>query len=864
MKKMIKLVSAAIATMALAACSSDDLTSSKSQDFSAARTISATIDSENGGMRSTVSGTSVVWTSGDAFELYSSDESKTDKYTLVGDGGTKSADFGTGTTNVAEGSEGYAIFPSTAVTGLASNVVSMNLPATIDFATQDISGNAFMKTSIPMWASYSSTGLSFKHLGAVMQIDFKDIPDGTTQVILESSQNLSGTFTADLSAAESVLAYSAGGGKTVTINFPSAISSSDNDRLLFVPIPVGTYDLAIKINNGSEKTIKEWKSFTFARKKLYKTSLTYLESAATTESALGTDIQNAFAAASTGDKVVINVTGTIVADANKVEIPVDPSKRVDFELIFANAPTTSSGTPIDFVDKNNSSDASGTARNSLRIVMPGGDTINDMNIEMPYTTVTLESSNGSVVTYSHLTQKTATSTLVVAEKVLISAVADVTGNAGKICVEGGDVTVATSATIAAIEVTAGQLIVPSGATVSALSVITDDESTDDAPVVNIAGTVTTLTLEGEKSEVDLVSGGTIATTPTTGVKAKLTNGNISYFGSVSAALEYEDSPVTEVTLLEDMNETLKAITSDLTLNLNSKVLTVNGSADYNNWSLQRWYPAIYINGTTAINVIINGGTSESAPTTNGKIILDKTWYSGIYSTKGNLTLNHADIEFGENNGFTAANAGIIFWYDAGNLTINGGNLAFGSKPSYGIDFEGAELKVDGTKFTSTSTNGNTVIYFEVGTANIENATIESATLGGIYASGSGSLSSNSTGNVKNCNIKVDATRGNGYSWMSSALACSHGSTLNVEGTECQHIGDKAAAYVFSSGGTINLKSGTYKGSESCLRVDRSTSDLTDNTIGSWIYYSSNCQFDGTNSTNISSGFTGGIEPKSFE
>ena len=206
MKKMIKLVSAAIATMALAACSSDDLTSSKSQDFSAARTISATIDSENGGMRSTVSGTSVVWTSGDAFELYSSDESKTDKYTLVGDGGTKSADFGTGTTNVAEGSEGYAIFPSTAVTGLASNVVSMNLPATIDFATQDISGNAFMKTSIPMWASYSSTGLSFKHLGAVMQIDFKDIPDGTTQVILESSQNLSGTFTADLSAAESVLA----------------------------------------------------------------------------------------------------------------------------------------------------------------------------------------------------------------------------------------------------------------------------------------------------------------------------------------------------------------------------------------------------------------------------------------------------------------------------------------------------------------------------------------------------------------------------------------------------------------------------------------------------------------------------------
>lgn len=861
---MIKLVSAAVVTVAMAACSSDDLAPYKVQDIVPAKTISATIDGENGNMRSTVSGTNVLWTSADAFKLYSSDESSSDIYTLVGEGGTNSEDFGTVTTNVTEGSEGYAIFPLSAVAGLTSNVVSMTLPASIDFSTQNISGYDLMKAPIPMWASYSSTGLSFKHLGAVMQIDFKDIPDGTTKIILEGSQKLSGTFTADLSAAEPVLAYSTGGGNTITINFPSAISSSDNDRLLFVPLPVGTYDLAVKIDNGSEKIIKEWTSFTFARKKLYKTSLTYLESSATTETTLGTDIQNAFAAASAGDKVVINVTGTITASTDKVQIPVSDTKRVDFELIFVNAPSTSSGTPIDFVDKDNSSDASGAARNSLRIVMPGGSTIADMNIEMPYTTVTLESSNGSVVTYSNLTQKTATSTLVVADKVLINAIADVAGNTGKISVEGGDVTVAASATVAAVEVSAGQLIVPTGATVSALSVITDDESTEDAPIVNIAGTVTSLTLEGEKSEVDLVSGGTIATTPTTGVKAKLTNGNTSYFGSVSTALEYEDSPVTEVTLLENMTETLKAITSDLTLNLNSKILTLNGSADYNDWSLQRWYPAIYINGNGTINVVINGGTSESAPETNGKIILNKTWYSGIYSTKGNLTLNYADIEFGESNGFTNANAGIIFWYDAGNLAINGGNLAFGSKPSYGIDFEGAELKVDGTKFTSTSTNGNTVIYFEVGTATIENATIESATLGGVYASGSGSRNRNSTGYVKNCNIKVDATRGNGYSWMSSALACSHGSTLNVEGTDCQHIGDKAAAYVFSSGGTINLKSGTYKGTESCLRVDRSTSELTESSVGSWIYYSSSCQFEGTNSTNISTGFTGGIEQKSFD
>ena len=179
-----------------------------------------------------------------------------------------------------------------------------------------------------------------------------------------------------------------------------------------------------------------------------------------------------------------------------------------------------------------------------------------------------------------------------------------------------------------------------------------------------------------------------------------------------------------------------------------------------------------------------------------------------------------------------------------------------------MDFEGPQLGINGTKLTSTCNSGTSVVYFEVGTANIENVTIESETLGGVYASGAASLNRNCSCNVKNSTIEVKKIRKD-KTYLSAALAVSNGSTMNVEGTDCSVVGAKAAAYVFSSGGTINLKSGTYKGNESCLIVDRSTSQLTENTVESWIYYSNNCSFEGNNSINISDGFKGGIQIKTF-
>lgn len=808
---------------------------------------------------------SMVWSTGDKLYVFNTSKTTMFTYTLNSGAGTASGTF-TGTPT-AGFTSGYAILAETEPTSLTSgNVLKLNLPTSYDY----VSG----KHPIPMWGTVTDGTVSLKHMMGYLKVTYNNMPAAAQHLKVEADKVIAGGFEATLTDADPTLVATSGNtdNNSFTYNFTAAEGSS---MTFYVPIPVGTYDkIKLTLQNGSNEDLASisFLNRTVARTMIYSINLNYtaseeivipVESTATTEEGLAGEIQAAINNAAANSKVIINVGNTITADAtNKVAIPVSSGKKVDVELNFTAAPTTTESTPLDFVDKDNSSVSSGAAINTVKITMPGGSTIAKMNVEMPYSTVTLLSSNSTDVTYTSLTQKTATSTLVVEENVKISAIADASGNSGKISVEGGEVTVAASSTVAAIEVKEGSVTVPSGTTVTALTVVENTETTATAPTVTVEGTVTDLTVNNEDAKVD-TSAGTVTNTPTTGVKGVKVVDSVdktNYYGSVSTALA---DGVKEVTLLGDIDsDMLSAITTDLTLNLNGKTLTLKGNSAYNNWTNQCWYPAVYINGSSAINLVINGGTSSESTENRGKIVLGYPCYTGIYSNKGNLTLNYADIEFSESNGFTAANAGILFWYDAGDLTINGGEINFGSKPSYGIDFEGGKLAIDGTTFTSTATHGNTVIYTEVSQdATIKDVTINSVALGGIYASGSKTQNKTSKVTVQNSTITISGTNTNGYTWMSSALAASHGSELTVEsGTYSAQV---AAAYVFSSGGTINLKAGSYTGTTNCLRVDRSASELTESSVGSYIYYASGCTQSGTNATNISSGYNGKIEEKSF-
>ena len=89
--------------------------------------------------------------------------------------------------------------------------------------------------------------------------------------------------------------------------------------------------------------------------------------------------------------------------------------------------------------------------------------------------------------------------------------------------------------------------------------------------------------------------------------------------------------------------------------------------------------------------------------------------------------------------------------------------------------------------------------------------------------------------------------------------------MNVEGGT--YNGAEAAAYVFSSGGTINLKSGEFKGGTKDLIASRTTGGEGMGTaVESHIYYSSSCTFTSSEPTTggtIASGYAGSIEQKEF-
>lgn len=801
---------------------------------------------------------SMVWSEGDKLYAYNSSKSTLVTYNLASGAGSATGTFTQ--TSTSGFTPAYVILSENEPTSLStSDVLTLTLPTEYTY----VDG----KHPIPMYGTVDTDGkVTLKHMMGYLRVTYNNLPAAATKLIVSADKVIAGEFTATLTATEPALAAvtSNTDNKSFTYNFTTTEGSS---MTFYVPIPVGEYSfIKLMLQNGSGDELASIKFLnrTVARTMIYSINLNYSSteiiipsgsnSEATTEAGLASDIQAALNGATAGSTVTVNVKNAITTGTDKVMIPVQ--ENVNLELNFEQAPTGTEA--LDIVDQSNSTSSSGDAKNAVKITMPGGSTIANMNVEMPFSTVTLESSGTGNVTYTSLTQKTATSTLVVEDNVKVMAIADGTGNTGKISVVGGEVTVAENATVAAIEIESGALTIPANATVTELVIADDEDENTAVPTITNNGTITNI---DDQTGETTVTNGTNATI-TKPVQGK-TGNTEAYYASIAAA---RTAGSTEITLNANISETLTEITSDLTLNLNGKTLTLNGNSSYQDYSNYQLYnPAIYLNGATAINVVINGGISATEATSHGKIVVDKTWFSGIYSKKGNLTLNYADIDFSDSNGFSASNAGILFWYDAGNLTINGGTINFGSKPSYGMDFEGPTLTIDGTTFTSTKAdNGNSVIYFEVGTATIQNTTITSQVLGGVYASGSKTQSKNSIGTVKNCNITVNATNASGYSWMSSALAASHGSTLNVEGSTCTHQGEKAAAYVFSSGGTINLKSGTYTGTESCLRVDRSASDFTEQSVGSWIYYASSCTLNGNNSTNINEGFSGGIEVKAFE
>lgn len=415
----------AAASMLLSACAKEELINEIIQ-----KSITATVD---GGSltRAAVRDVNIVWTDGDAIKVFNADGSGSEVWNIrPADSGKESACFEyAGEPVLAPGEEAYTAFPAANVTGLADKKLTMTLPETIEFDTQDVDGDKLVKTVIPMWATWGSS-LTFHHLAAVISVNFDNLPVGTSELILSSStQHLSGTFISGTLSETSLpgLSYSDGGSQSVRVTFPATTVAED--RTVFIPIPAGTYDLKLQARVGSDiRNIKTWTTREFARGKLYRAGVNYVEMSASSTS----DISDGLSSIAAGEKVEINIAGNISTDdAATIAIPA-VGGNASIGLTFAEPVVTPDGHPLVITD--GSEAESSAAQNSLTITLPDATDVN-MELSLPKTTVTLASS-GTATVYKSISATTATNTLVIGHGVHIETL---TINGGNVVMDGGRV-----------------------------------------------------------------------------------------------------------------------------------------------------------------------------------------------------------------------------------------------------------------------------------------------------------------------------------------------------------------------------------------------------------------------------------------
>ena len=403
MKKLLSVWLAAL--LCLVGCTNEEIANALVKKGS----IQATF--ENNASRLAVGeGNALTWSEGDAFQMFN-EAGNGSTWTLEGAGGEETGTFGG---EELEGTLKGAAFPASAVTSLEGNVLTMTLPEEVIFKEGIC--------NLPMWASFESldAAVSFKHLGALLKINFSEIPAGYNTLTVTADKPLAGVFTADLSKAEPVLAAAEQGAeKSVKITFDA--STSKQDKMFYLPLPVGEY-ASIKVtiqgeDNLPELTIAEWANRTIVRKKVYLASLTYKTSTAVTTADVDTDL---------GDTktITLEVTEKVTDVTEPVTLPTD---AVKVGLNFTEVPETSANTPLKIEETEQAEEA------ELSISIPASDTPDSyLALDVPNTTVTVESGN-----YQKIIARTASNTLILGADVTVDELVILGGN---VILDGAKVT----------------------------------------------------------------------------------------------------------------------------------------------------------------------------------------------------------------------------------------------------------------------------------------------------------------------------------------------------------------------------------------------------------------------------------------
>lgn len=452
--KNILYLSLAAVTLALGSCSNEDDFGGQSA-VQGNDVISAVTPSKD--TRTSMNGTSVLWDEGDAIGVISTKVGETDnntQYTLSQGAGTGSGEFSgmseDGYTKVA------AYYPYNASVKFANSELSLILPEsyTYDANHPESNNKAPMACLIEQGAQ---SDISFKHAGALMHIELKNIPQNCTTIKLTSTNadcKLTGaakiTFaegvpTLAIAKSEEQTVAEAGGespaeGHTITIHFTNTTAGST--KSFYFPIPVYNYTaLTLSVEGSGDfkpQTIKS-KALNAERGTRYNSTLTFDEMSGVLPTEVESVEKIKETLAQTNAVLVADVTdtqgGSGGSTAPQIALPKVAEDAPAAKSVSIAFDKISTENTITIKEDDNSSSTGGDVAKAVTIAIPpaatstetGGSKAPKVDIQLENSTVTL-AANGKTATFAEVTAATADNTLVVENGVTITKLTIKKGN----------------------------------------------------------------------------------------------------------------------------------------------------------------------------------------------------------------------------------------------------------------------------------------------------------------------------------------------------------------------------------------------------------------------------------------------------
>lgn len=367
----------------------------------------------------------VLWSENDAFALFYNDGIKnTNSFTLTEGQGTTSGTF-SGTAETGK-TPAYAVYPADQANSVADGYLVMTLPAEITNYTGTSNGPMLGKNFFD--ATHSTWGnISFKHLAAMLKLTINKFPQEATTLEISASNEIAGSFKANLADEDPVLVYSgSGGGKTVKAVF--AVETAANvSKSFYFPIPAGTYtSITAKLTNNSktffEKTLTN--TVTLNRRDiLVVPPFDYVEVTGSTPLDVTSSISSSSLPTSelqAEQTTTVSIPETVAVTSGNQSIDVPVVTKSNIALTFGAVPTGTS-TTIPLKINESSTTLNNGNQNEVSIAIPQVSDQSQaphISLNLTKSTVILEATN-TTATYGTVEASTAPNTLVIKEGVTV-------------------------------------------------------------------------------------------------------------------------------------------------------------------------------------------------------------------------------------------------------------------------------------------------------------------------------------------------------------------------------------------------------------------------------------------------------------